>query len=81
MSATLLEEVLAKADLLTPEEQLQVIAILEEKSRIAHSSQNKPKRLWKDLVGLLTYPTYGQDAQEYVSQSRQEASDKRESQI
>lgn len=77
MSAEILSEILSKADLLSSDEQLQVIAALAEKARTSASSGGKHNSKWVDMAGLLPYPACGQDAQEYISKSRQESSAKR----
>ncbi|RJP26230.1 MAG: hypothetical protein C4527_15660 [Candidatus Omnitrophota bacterium] len=78
MSSTVLEEILAKADLLSHEEQLQVIAVLAEKASRTSASPVKPIRKWADMAGLLPYPACGEDAQTYISKIRHEANSHRE---
>lgn len=74
MGTQIIDEIITKAELLTTDEQLQVIATLAEKVRKTKSSSGiKPRRKWSDLIGLLSYPAYEEDAQAYISRTRQEA--------
>ncbi len=73
MTDTILNELIEKSDLLTPQEQLHLIAALAEKVRSAAALGPKPRRKWSDLSGILPYPACGEDAQEYISRSRRES--------
>jgi hypothetical protein len=73
----LLKQLLQQVEQLTLEERLeliqQVAESLKKPGAIAHS---KPR--WSDLKGLAPYPMMGEDAQEWISRTRQEADDHRE---
>ncbi|WP_013324758.1 hypothetical protein [Gloeothece verrucosa] len=66
-----LEKILSEIEQLTPEEQLTVIGHLVEHIK-KHINQAQPKRKWSDLKGMAPYPLLGEDAQEWVSRTRQE---------
>lgn len=42
---------------------------------LAHDTRTRD---WQELAGLLSYPAFGEDAQEYISRSRREADLNRE---
>ncbi len=42
-----------------------------------HIIQAQSKTKWSDLKGMASYPLLGKDAQEWVSQTRQEADEHR----
>jgi len=73
-----LEKVLSEIEELTPEEQLMVMSRLLESVK-KHLSQTKPKAKWSDLKGMAPYPLFGEDAQEWVSRTRREGDEHRES--
>lgn len=77
MSNDMLREIIEKVDLLTTEEQLRLITALAEKARVSTVVGAEPRRKWSDLIGMLSYPACGEDAQAYISRSRREADDKR----
>ncbi|MGL5939545.1 MAG: hypothetical protein ACRC2S_04035 [Waterburya sp.] len=66
----LLQELLRKAEQLSPEEQVQLIEHLVH--RIKRQQQNKPKRKLSDFYGIAPNLLGGQDAQEWVNELRQE---------
>ncbi|MDB9305083.1 hypothetical protein PN488_11955 [Nodularia spumigena CS-591/12] len=43
-----------------------------------HIIQAQSKRKWSDLKGMADYPLLGEDAQQWVSQTRREADEHRE---
>ncbi|BAZ15466.1 hypothetical protein NIES4071_73380 [Calothrix sp. NIES-4071] len=73
----LLEKILTEIGQLTPEEQLTVMGYLVERVK-KHVTQPQPKRKWSDLKGMAPYPLFGEDAQKWVSRTRQESSEHRE---
>ncbi len=73
MSEKILDEILAKANLLTPEEQLQVIAFLSEKTGKPLPRGNRTPRKWSTLVGMLSYPACDEDAQNFVTTIRKDS--------
>ena len=77
MSIDILREIIEKVDLLSTEEQLNLIATLEEKARVSSAARPELRRKWSDLIGILSYPACDEDAQTYISRSRREADEKR----
>lgn len=76
MKSEILEEIIEKVDLLTTEEQLSLIDVITRKTRSSVRLSGGP-RTWLDLKGMLSYPACGEDAQSYISRSRQESDEKR----
>ncbi|MBU7585329.1 MAG: hypothetical protein KAF91_20975 [Nostoc sp. TH1S01] len=72
-----LEKILSEIEQLTPEEQLTVMGHLVERVK-KHVTQAQAKRKWSDLKGMVSYPLFGEDAQEWVSRSRREGDELRE---
>jgi len=77
MSNEILKEIIEKVELLSTEEQLRLMTALAEKARVSAAARPGPRRKWSDLIGMLSYPACGEDAQTYISRSRREADDKR----
>jgi len=77
MSDDILNEIIQKSDLLTPDEQLRLIADLAKKVRVRAAHEPVPCRNWSDLVGMLPYPACGEDAQKSISRSRRESDENR----
>lgn len=73
----LLQELLQQVEQLTPEEQLELIRQVAEGLKKSEAI-DKPKPRWSDLKGLASYPMLGEDAQAWVSRTRQEADQHRE---
>jgi hypothetical protein len=73
------EEVVRMADTLTPQERLRLIAHLATTTQVAVTAPN-PGRRWSDLAGTAPYPALGEDAQAWISRTRQESDDAREAQ-
>lgn len=69
----LLQEILKQAEQLSPADRQELIQRLSQKQP---ASDMKPK--WSDLKGMAPYPMMGEDAQEWVSRTRQEGDDQRE---
>lgn len=81
MSKELLQELINQSDTLSSEERLQLMYYLasslkqtEEKNYLTI----KPQRKWSEIKGKIHYPIIGEDAQTWVSKSRQEATKNRE---
>lgn len=72
MNQNILKELKHQADTLTIEEQLELIAYLVEKARQAQF-QTQNRQQWSDLSGLVTAPVFGEDAQSFISRTRQNA--------
>lgn len=72
-----LQKMFSEIDKLTPEEQLTVMEYLVErmKKRLIPAQR---KRKWSDLKGMASHPFFGEDAQQWVSQSRREGDEHRE---
>lgn len=69
---TLYDDILNQTRRLTPDEQLRLIVHLSEQARLARRHEStKPKR-WGDMRGAAAYPLVAEDAQEWVSTSRQQ---------
>lgn len=79
MSVHVLDDIIERTALLTPEEQLKLAAYLVEKVRSAYLPQ-KPRRKWSEICGAAPSPLAGEDAQAWVSRTRREADQKRERQ-
>ena len=79
MTAGILNELMQQVDLLTPEEQLWLIAHLAERVRTARPLA-KPRRKWREIRGVAPYPLVGEDAQAWVRRSRLEGTQHREKQ-
>ena len=74
-----LREIIKQAEMLTPEEQMQLIAHLAEKAQEAHhATPSRPRRKWSEIVGAAPYPMVGEDAQQWVSRTRSESDKQRE---
>ena len=76
---TALMEIIRQSESLTVDEQLELAARLIDRARQS-ASIAKPQRQWLDLVGAAPYPLMGEDAQAWVSRTRQEGDDEREKQ-
>ena len=72
MASQELDEIIRRADMLSPEEQLHLIAHLAERAREAYQA-GRPRRRWSEIYGAAAYPMVGEDAQEWVSRTRREA--------
>ena len=76
MSSKELDELVRKAEELTSDEQLLLIARLVENMREAHRG-SKPRRKWREICGLVSQPLLGEDAQAWVSRTRSEGDEQR----
>lgn len=79
MAAPTYEEVVKLADALPPDERLRLIAHLASGAQAAIAGPRRRRR-WTDLAGTAPYPALGEDAQAWVSRTRQESDDAREAQ-
>lgn len=77
MASTELEEIIRRAEMLTPDEQLQLIAHLAEKARQTYVAL-PVRRSWSEIYGSAPYPLTGEDAQAWVSRNREESDKARE---
>ena len=71
-----LAEILERAALLAPDDQLYLAARLLQRARLAYRS-TKARRQWCEIRGKAPYPLLGEDAQAWVSRTRQEDTDHR----
>lgn len=77
--ATPLIEIMREMEKLSSDEQLELAARLIEWARRGAAAV-RPRLRWLDLVGAAPYPMMGEDAQAWVSRTRQEGDDEREKQ-
>ena len=71
MASKELDELVQKAEVLTSDEQLLLIARLVERLREAQQV-SRPRRKWREICGSVSHPLLGEDAQDWVSRTRQE---------
>lgn len=69
-----LQDLMKQVDELSTDEQLRLLVYVAERAR---QGVERPK--WSDICGIAPDLLDGQDAQEWVSRSRREASERRES--
>jgi hypothetical protein len=76
-----LTEVAALAAQLPPADQKKLAeGILQHLASVAPPVQTPRRRSWREVRGSVSYPLCGEDAQAWVSRSRQESDEQRESQ-
>jgi hypothetical protein len=80
MSAEMLETLQKQMDLLTVDEQLRLVAYLAEKARAAYPPP-RPRRKWREIRGIAKSSLFGEDAQSYITRTRQEDTEQRELQL
>ncbi len=77
MSSQLLETLIKESSSLTANEKLRLAAhLLEQASQ--ENIKTTPRRKWKEILGIVSYPLVGEDAQVWVSRTRREADEHRE---
>ena len=81
MAARSIENVLKQAARLTPAERLIVATRLIDGVRHEMPARADKPLNWRDLLGMLPYPAYGEDAQAYISRTRHEDSSARDRQL
>lgn len=79
MSTPVYDAVVRLAGTLTPQERLRLIAHLATTTQVDVTTPN-PGRRWSDLAGTAPYPALGEDAQDWITKTRQESDDAREAQ-
>ena len=77
MATQNIEQLLKRADKLTPSERLLLASRLIQGVRNDMPSRTKSRRKWRDAAGLLPYPALGEDAQLYISRTRRADNDRR----
>jgi hypothetical protein len=81
----LLQSLLEQAEQLVPEEKLELISHIAEQLKARASIDEKaqsppsPKRKLSEFRGIVQHPMLGEDAQEWVSRTRREGTEHRES--
>ena len=76
---TLYDDILNQTRRLTPDEQLRLIAYLSEQARLARIQESTEPKRCEDMRGAATYPLIAEDAQEWISTSRQQDDHQRSS--
>ena len=79
MASRELDELVRKAEQLTADEQLALIAHLARRVRDAHHV-SEPRRQWREICGSSLYPLLGEDVQTWVSRTRHDSNEHRERQ-
>ena len=69
-----IDQLIRRADKLTPSERLLLASRLIQGVRQDMPTRKKVRRKWSDAAGLLPYPALGMDAQLYISRSRSDDS-------
>jgi hypothetical protein len=72
-------EIMKQAELLSSSDQLELAVLLIERARQNPSLATQRHR-WMDAAGVAPYPLTGEDAQDWISRTRQEGDDEREQQ-
>jgi hypothetical protein len=70
------ERVLKEAEALARQDQLLLVERLIARLRASEASA-RPRPRWEDLAGTAPYPLCGEDAQAWVSRTRQESDEHR----
>ncbi|MEP7198757.1 MAG: hypothetical protein ABI874_02960 [Chloroflexota bacterium] len=79
MTAMVLEQLVKQTETLTTDELLHLIASLADRARQRTPTAPR-RRKWREICGIAPYPLVGEDAQRWVSRTRQEADAQRERQ-
>jgi hypothetical protein len=75
-----LQQVLSDIDRLSPTDRIQVMThVIESIKEYVPTEPVKLQLQWGDLKGMATAPLMGEDAQEWVSRTRREGDEHRES--
>jgi len=75
----IMKELKKKTEALTAEENLELIAHLVAKIRMAQAGSGQHRK-WNEIYGVAPYPLAGEDAQSWVTRTRRESDDHREQQ-
>lgn len=79
MSAQLLELLTEQSEQLSADEQLMLAMRLIERVRQGAPAQPKPQQSkWSDMHGVFAHPLAGEDAQAWVTRTRQEGDERRD---
>jgi hypothetical protein len=74
--STELDELIRRAERLSPEDRLR---LLEQLNRLVFTGETR--RRWREIRGSAPYPLVGEDAQAWVSRTRREGDEHRQSQL
>ncbi len=75
-----LQQVLSDIDRLSPTDRIQVMThVIESIKEYVPIEPVRPQRKWSDLRGMVMAPLMGEDAQDWVSRTRREGDEHRES--
>ncbi len=75
-----LQQVLSDIDRLSPTERIQVMShVIESIKEYLPTEPVKSQRKWSDLRGMAVAPLMGEDAQAWVSRTRKQGDEHRES--
>lgn len=80
MASNTLTEVMKQIDTMTLDEQLELVAYLAQKARQSQLTP-EPRQKWREIRGLLKEPALGEDTQTWISRTRREGDEHRESQL
>jgi hypothetical protein len=74
-----LQQVLSDIDRLSPTDRIQVMThVIESIKEYVPTEPIRPQRKWRDLRGMVMAPLMGEDAQDWVSRTRREGDEHRE---
>ena len=79
MATDTLDMMMKQSGSLTVDERLRLIAYLAEQARMEHPQTQRRK--WREIRGIAPYPLVGEDAQAWVTRTRQESDEERERQL
>ena len=80
MSSNTLRELMKQIDTMTLDEQLELVAYVAQKARQSQLTP-EPRQKWREIRGLLKEHAPSEDAQTWISQTRREGDEQRESQL
>ena len=75
-----LDEIVKKVESLKADEQLFLVSHIAGKLRVMYQDP-KQRRKWSEICGLVPYPLFGEDAQDWVSRTRHESDEYREKKL
>jgi hypothetical protein len=77
MATPLLDMLIRQVESLSVDEQLRLASYLVERARQTCAGPT-PRYRWQDVRGIAPYPLLGEDAQAWVSRTRQDDTEQRE---
>ena len=75
MASITLQELMQRSTELDDSEKLELISHLANSVRVGEGT-SRPHYRWSDIEGALPYPMVGEDAQEWVTRSREESDER-----